>query len=521
MSLESLPAESRAESGRTEEPVLVVAEAHRVFGSTRALDGMSLEVLPGEVHGLVGANGAGKSTLVKAVSGALKLDSGLIRIRDFEAETVTPREAQRHGLATIYQDPSLVPTLGLTENIVLGRESSRVGFLNHGIDREAVNTSLKRVGLKRRRNLVAAQLTPADQQLLEIAKALYREAAVVLMDEPTAALGGKERDRLFEVIGSLKADGVGILYISHNLGEVLDVCDRVTVMRDGRNVATTDSDELDEDKLVQQMIGRALERTERVESARGDVTLSVRNLGQQGGRLSDISFEVHAGEVLGITGLVGSGRSRLARVLFGVEKFDQGSMTLTGDDYRPGSPHAAISAGVGLVPQDRKQDGLHLRMSGADNIVMTEFPTTGGFVRRKEENADAMEWIDYLDIKTPSPAVQPISLSGGNQQKVAIARWLNAHAKVLIFDEPGQAVDVRAKAEIFRAVRDIASQGCAVIVISEEVEELVQVVDRTLVMRAGRISGELPHEQIDEENVVALAMGTNRPKKEEVGVENE
>lgn len=520
MSLESLPAEPRSGSGRTEEPVLVVADAHRAFGSTRALDGMSLEVVPGEVHGLVGANGAGKSTLVKAVSGALKLDSGSIRIGDFEAGTVTPREAQRHGLATIYQDPSLVSTLGLTENIVLGRESSRVGFLNRRIDREAVNASLKRVGLKRRRNLVAANLTPADQQLLEIAKALYREASVVLMDEPTAALGGKERDRLFAVIESLKADGVGIVYISHNLGEVLDVCDRVTVMRDGKRVATTAADELDEDKLVRQMIGRVLVQTERVESTRGEVALSVRNLGQNS-RLTDISFDVHEGEVLGITGLVGSGRSRLARVLFGVEPFDRGEMLLAGEEYRPGSPHAAISAGVGLVPQDRKRDGLHLHMSTADNVVMTHFPTSGGIVRRKAENADAMKWIDYLDIKTPSPAAQPVSLSGGNQQKVAIARWLNAHAKVLIFDEPGQAVDVGAKAEIFRAVRDIASRGRAVIVISEEIEELVQVVDRTLVMRAGQISGELPYDEIDEENVVALAMGANKPKKEEVGVENE
>jgi len=291
-------------------------------------------------------------------------------------------------------------------------------------------------------------------------------------------------------------------------------------MRDGKIVATTAADDLDEDKLVQQMIGRVLVQSERVESERGNVTMSVRNVGQ-GNRLKDISFDVHAGEVLGITGLVGSGRSRLARVLFGVEQFDQGSITLSGNDYCPRSPHAAISAGVGLVPQDRKRDGLHLHMSGADNVVMTEFPTTGGIVRRKAENAAAMKWIDYLDIKTPSPAAQPVSLSGGNQQKVAIARWLNADAKVLIFDEPGQAVDVGAKAEIFRAVRDIASQGCAVIVISEEIEELVLVVDRTLVMRAGRISGELPYEQIHEENVVALAMGANKSKKEEVGVENE
>lgn len=497
-----------------------VTDAHRAFGNTRALDGASLSVLPGEVHGLVGANGAGKSTLVKAISGALNLDSGLIRIDEFESETVTPREAQANGLATIYQDPSLVPTLGSTENIVLGRESSRVGFLNKGIDRDAVTESLRRVGLKRDRNVDAAHMTPADQQLLEIAKALYRKASVVLMDEPTASLGAKERERLFNVIESLKFDGVGIVYISHNLSEVLDVCDRVTVMRDGKTVTTTASSELDEDKLVRQMIGRVLEQVERIAPTPGEIALSVRNLAQ-GTRLTDITFDVRQGEVLGITGLVGSGRSRLARVLFGVEPFDEGSISLSGGDYCPNTPHAAISAGVGLVPQDRKRDGLHLHMSSADNVVMTKFPTTAGMVRRKSETAQALHWIDYLDIKTPSPAAEPASLSGGNQQKIAIARWLNADAKVLIFDEPGQAVDVGAKAEIFRAIRDIAAQGCAVIVISEEIEELVQVVDRTLVMRAGRISGELPYDEIDEEKVVALAMGANKSKNEEVGVENE
>lgn len=499
-------------------PALVVTDAMKAFGLTKALDGASIVVRPGDVHGLVGANGAGKSTLVKAVSGALNLDSGTLRIGDYEGETITPREAHRHGLATIYQDTSLVPTLGLAENIVLGRESSRMGFLAKRRDRAAVKRSLERVGLSDRRNLSAGQLSPAEQQLLEIAKALYRETSVVLMDEPTASLGGVESARLFRVIDSLKADGVGVVYISHKLREVLEVCDRVTVMRDGRTVATTPVADLDEDKLVRQMIGHELKRAERLESRRGEVLLSLRGVGQ-GTRLNDIDLDVHGGEVLGITGLVGSGRSRLARVLFGAEAFDQGEITLGGQAYRPSSPHQAISAGVGLVPQDRKRDGLHLHMSGADNIAMTSYPSTAGVVRRRAEYASAAHWIDYLQIKIRSPADQPASLSGGNQQKIAIARWLHADAKLLIFDEPGQAVDVGAKAEIFRAIRDIAAKGCAVIVISEDVEELQQVVDRALVMRTGRISGELARDQIDEEHVIALAMGAAKSTPEGPGHE--
>lgn len=497
---------------------LVVVDARKAFGLTKALDGASIAVYPGEVHGLVGANGAGKSTLVKAVSGAFNLDSGTLRIGDYEGVSITPRDAHRHGLATIYQDTSLVPTLGLAENIVLGRESSRIGFLDQRRDRAAVRRSLERVGLSNRRNLPAGHLSPADQQLLEIAKALYREASVVLMDEPTASLGGVETERLFRVIASLKADGVGVVYISHKLREVLEVCDRVTVMRDGRTVATTPVAELDEDKLVRQMIGHELKRAERMESRRGDVVLSVRGVGQ-GTRLSDIDLDVHAGEVLGIAGLVGSGRSRLARVLFGAEAFDRGEITLGGRPYRPASPHQAIRAGVGLVPQDRKRDGLHLHMSGADNIAMTHFPSTAGLIRRRAEYAAAAHWIDYLQIKIGSPADPPVSLSGGNQQKISIARWLHADAKLMIFDEPGQAVDVGAKAEIFRAIRDIAANGCAVIVISEDVEELQQVVDRALVMRVGRVSGELARDQIDEEHVIALAMGAAKSTPEGSGHE--
>jgi len=491
-------------------PVLTVTSACKRFGRTQALNGANLEIRPGEVHGLVGANGAGKSTLVKAVSGAQRLDSGKLVVGDFEGEAITPREAHAQGLATIYQDPSLVPTLGLAENIVLGREASRARiFLSGRSERADVERSLDRVGLRDRPHLKAGQLSPSEQQLLEIAKALYRRSRVVLMDEPTAALGNSQRDRLFGVIEALRQGGAGVLYISHKLHEVLDVCERVTVMRDGETVATAAAADLNEDRLVRLMIGHSLTSSVHGKTSRGRVAMRIRGVGQ-GTRLSDIDLDLRDGEILGITGLVGSGRSRLARVLFGAEQFDAGSVELYGEDYRPAAPYDAISRGVGLVPQDRKRDALQMSMSVEDNITLPRIPTSlPGLIRWRTERAVALRWIQYLKIKTPSPMSHPSSLSGGNQQKVAVARWLHAEARVLIFDEPGQGVDVGAKEEIFAAIRALSAEGRAVIVISEEIEELQQIVDRLVVMRGGRISGELQLQEIDEERVIALSMGIN------------
>jgi ABC-type sugar transport system ATPase subunit len=505
----------------TRRPVLAVTDAHKRFGRVRALNGATIEIFSGEVHGLVGANGAGKSTLVKVVSGAERLDSGVLVVGDFEAGTITPREAQTNGLATIYQDTSLVPTLGLAQNIVLGREASRAHiFLDSRSERAEVKRSLKRVGLRDRQHLTAGQLSPSEQQLLEIAKALYRRARIVVMDEPTASLGNAERDRLFSVIDALREDGTGVLYISHKLREVLEVCERVTVMRDGETVATADTEGLSEDRLVRLMIGHSLKSVAgHRDQVSSGVAMRVRGLGQ-GIRLSDIDLDLHDGEVLGVTGLVGSGRSRLARVLFGAERYDAGSIELYGQDYRPSDPHDAIDRGLGLVPQDRKRDALQMSMSVEDNITLPRMPTSlPGFVRRRTERADAMRWIRHLNIKTPSPAAPPSSLSGGNQQKVAVARWLHAEARVLIFDEPGQAVDVGAKEEIFAAIRALAAEGKAVMVISEEIEELQQLADRLIVMRGGRISGELRLQDITEENVIALSMGVNIKGDEVIGHE--
>lgn len=477
------------------------------FGATVALDHANFAVRAGEVVGLVGANGAGKSSLVKVLSGALVPDEGQVTIGGRTFRGAPPRVMQRLGIATIYQDPSLVPTLGLAENIVLGREPSRAHLaLSRRRARDAARRCLERVGLSDRRGLTAGDLTPAGQQMLEIAKALHRESRVVFMDEPTAALGEVESRRLFEVIASLTDAGVAVVYISHRLDEVLDLSDRVVVMRDGREVFDAPAAGLDEHALVRQMIGHDVTRLEVDVRARGAVALSVRGLGQ-GQRVRDVTFDVHEGEVLGITGLVGSGRSRLARMIFGAERADRGEMTLFGEPFRPHGPRDAIARGVGYAPEDRKRDALLMELSAAKNVTLARPVSRSGFVRMAAERRAAQRWIERLEVKPRSTAALPRQLSGGNQQKLVIGRWLHADSRLMILDEPGQGVDVGAKEQILRIVRELAEQGRAIIVVSQELEELQQVADRVLVMRRGAIAGELAAGELTEERVVSLAMG--------------
>jgi ABC-type sugar transport system ATPase subunit len=488
--------------------VLEARDVSKAYGATRALRGADLDVREGEVHGLVGANGAGKSTLVKVLSGATQPDAGRLRIGSWEGEELSPRRAQELGVATIYQEASLVPTLGLAENVMLGRESSRGGlFLRRRRDSEASGSMLRRVGLDPSRRILAGALKPAEQQLLEIAKALQRSARVIVMDEPTAALGPVESERLFDVIAGLRRDGVAVVYISHRLDEVLTVCDRVSVLRDGRRVWVRNSAQLDEQTLIRGMIGHDVERLALDAATRGAAVLDVRAIGQAG-RLDDVSFSLHAGEIVGLTGLVGSGRSRLARILFGAERADRGEMFLDGAPYRPSSPGDAIRNGVALVPEDRKRDALLMDLTSAKNVTLARMVSRSGVLRLRQERRVATELLERLQVKPASPAAPLSALSGGNQQKVSIARWLQAEARVLILDEPGQGVDLGSKEQILRTVRELAAMGCAVLVVSQELDELQQVASRLLVMRRGTIVGELNAADITEQNVVQLAHGT-------------
>lgn len=491
----------------------VLLEARRIsrrFGATQALTDASIAVGSGEVVGLVGANGAGKSTLVKILSGAERADSGTVRIGSWEGMSLGPHQAQSLGVATIYQDPSIVPTLSMADNIVLGREHLRGGvFLSRGKDVESARVSLARVGLRDHRRRAGA-LSPAEQQLLEIAKALHRDARVIIMDEPTAALGPTESRKLFGVIDGLRADGVGILFISHRLDEVLEVCDRVTVMRDGRTVVSASANDLTEDDVVRAMIGHTIADAHIRSEEPGEILLEARSV-SAGSRLKSISLELREGEVVGLTGLVGSGRSRLTRVLFGAERYDSGELLLYGRSFRPRSPSAAIRRGIGLVPEDRKRDALFSQMSSARNVTLIKVPRALAiFVNLRREMAAGANWLRRVQLRPAAPWLKPPLLSGGNQQKVVLARWLYAGCRVLILDEPGQGVDVGAKEEIFRLVREAAAERRAVLVVSQEVDELLQVADRVIVMRAGEIAGVLPREEVTEAAVLALSLGSSR-----------
>jgi ribose transport system ATP-binding protein len=484
----------------------------RQFGATKALDQMVLEIMPGEIHGLVGANGAGKSTLVKILSGALKPDSGTIRVGDWQGEALTPARVQNLGIATIYQERSLAPNLTVLENIVLGREQTRAGvFLAPEKQSGGVRQALQRVGLDVPQAIPMFHLSPASQQLVEIAKALYRGARVIIMDEPTAVLGAAESTRLMSLVRDLSAEGVAIIYISHHLHETLELCHRVTVMRDGSAITTLRSDQLTPQALVEAMLGRNIAATAPLPSAAGKIVFSANAL-RQGKRLIDVGLSLRAGEVVGLTGLVGSGRSRLARIIFGAEQPDAGEMFLLGKSYRPKSPASAMKQGVGLVPEDRKTESLLQHMSVAHNVTLTRMPVSrlGGFIRSAAEQTITIDWIRKLRVRPSAPNLAVGNLSGGNQQKIAVARRLHTGARVMIFDEPGQGVDLGAKEEILRTVRGLASEGCAVLVISSDLEELLQVANRVLVMRHGRIAGELSSAEVTEQRVLELAMGTGQ-----------
>jgi ABC-type sugar transport system ATPase subunit len=508
-------AQVRNGSAGTPAIALSLRGLRKSFGRNQALRGVDLDLSAGESLGLVGANGAGKSTLVKSVSGAVHPDGGTIRVGEWEGGALTPRHAQQLGVATIYQDPSLAPTLSLVQNIVLGREAvwGKVFLAGRKQRRHAI-ACLERVGLKRNPDTEAGRLSSAEQQLLEIGKAIFRDARVVFMDEPTAALGDEESERLFEVIRELRRGGVAVVYISHRLDEVLDLCGTVAVMRDGEKVLDRTTEGLTEHDLVRAMIGHEVRRVSAAKRERGEVALSVSGLGQ-GTRLREIDFDLHAGEVLGIAGLVGSGRSRLARVLFGADRFDAGSIELFGEEYRPHGPAEAIARGVGLIPEDRKRDALLMHLPAATNITLPRLAThLGGVLDVGGERAIAKRWIEALEIHPASARVPPAQMTGGNQQKLVIARWTHTGSRVYIFDEPGQGVDVGAKERILVAMRELADAGNAVIFISQEIEELEQVADRVLVMRAGRIAGELERERITEAAVIALQMGTELQEKE-------
>ena len=492
-------------------PALVLEHAAKSFGAVQALIDGSVTLRGGEVHALLGENGAGKSTLVKILAGVYQPDSGTLTVNGREVTLHGPAAAQAAGIAVIYQEPTLFPDLTVAENMFIGRQPLRNG---RRIDRRAMQdeaaATFKRLGVPLDPARIARGLSIADQQVVEIGKALSLDARVIVMDEPTAALSAAEVDRLFEVIRTLKAQDAAVLFISHRLEEVFAICQTVTVMRDGRHVLTSDLTGLTANDLVRAMVGRDLaERPpETVGAAPGEPMLTVDRLTREG-VFTDISFTVRSGEIVALAGLVGAGRSEVARAVFGIDRYDAGQVTVRGRRLKKASPTSAMAAGIGFVPEDRRQQGLVMDMSVQQNVALASLDTLrkGGLIRASAERAMAADWAARLAIKY-GRLTDPVSmLSGGNQQKVVLAKWLGRKPDVLIVDEPTRGIDVGTKAEVHHLLTELARSGVAVLMISSELPEVLGVAERVLVMREGRLVAEFSHAEASEESIMAAAMG--------------
>jgi rhamnose transport system ATP-binding protein len=496
-------------------PVLSLRHVAKAFGAVRAVADASLDLFAGQVHALLGENGAGKSTVVKMLAGVHQPDSGEILLNTNGVRLGSPRAAQAAGIAVIYQEPTLFPDLPVMENIFMGRQPLRPG---RRIDRREMRAETEalfgRLGVRMDPARVCRGLSIADQQLVEIAKALSLDARVIVMDEPTAALSAAEVGRLFEVTRSLCASGAAVLFISHRLEEVFELCQRVTVMRDGRRVLTSELAGLTADDLVRAMVGREMPSRDQAPRGQsgGPAVLAVERLTREG-VFTDISFAVRAGEIVALSGLVGAGRSEVARAIFGIDKYDAGAVTLRGARLRKGAPMAAMAAGMGFVPEDRRQQGLVMDMSIQQNMALASLARLrrAGLVRSAAERAFASDWASRLRLKYGSLADPVATLSGGNQQKVVLGKWLGRGPSVLIVDEPTRGIDIGTKAEVHRLLTGLADDGVAILMISSELPEVLHIGDRILVMREGRLVTEFSHAEATEEKIMAAATGQAEP----------
>jgi rhamnose transport system ATP-binding protein len=493
----------------TPKPALSLRHAAKAFGAIHALEDVSIELYAGEAHGLVGENGAGKSTLVKILAGVHLPDRGTLTVDGVETVLHGPAAARDAGIAVIYQEPIQFPDLTVAENIFVGRQPLSSG---RRIDRAGMNAAaaalFEQLGVPLDPARVARGLSIAEQQIVEIAKALSLEARVIVMDEPTAALSAVEVERLFGVVATLRAGGAAVLFISHRLEELFALCQRVTVLRDGRFVMTSELAGLTAEDLVRAMVGRDLEEHVPTEKNIRGTVLKVERLTREG-MFTDVSFEVHAGEIVALAGLVGAGRSEVACAIFGVDSSDGGTVTVNGTTLRPGSPSAAMDAGIGLVPEDRRQQGLVMEMSIARNIALASLNSLRrlGFIGGAAERRFARDWATRLQVKYGNLSDPMTSLSGGNQQKVVLAKWLGRRPAVLIVDEPTRGIDIGTKAEVHRLLEELAGEGVAILVISSELPEVLRLANRILVMREGRLAAEFAHADASEHAIVSAATG--------------
>ncbi|MFK4759830.1 sugar ABC transporter ATP-binding protein [Microbacterium sp. ZW T5_45] len=486
-------------------------ELHRVvksFGPVVALRSGSLQLQPNSIHALIGENGAGKSTLVKIMAGLYRRDSGDFRLHGETVDFTSTAQSKAAGIAVIYQEPTLFPDLSVTENIFMGRQPiGRLGRIDRKAMRTEVEQIFRRLGVSLDPDRITDGLSIADQQIIEIAKAISLDASVLIMDEPTAALSGVEVDRLFAVARSLRDEGRAILFISHRFDEVFDLCDTVTVMRDGAYIATTPIAETTVDDLVRQMVGRDVtELFPKQEAAIGEPLLEVSGLTSPG-VFHDISFTVRSGEIVALAGLVGAGRSEVVRAVFGVDAYREGEVRMLGAAVPRRNPTAAMRAGLALVPEDRRRQGLVIDSGVGGNITLAirQRLAKWGLITTGIENRAAKEWASRLEVKTHALDTVAATLSGGNQQKVVLAKWLATQPKVLIIDEPTRGIDVGTKSEVHRLLSQLAGEGMGIVMISSELPEVLGMADRVLVMREGRITAEIPRSEATSENVMFAA----------------
>ena len=495
-------------------PLLSAASIAKSFGAVRALRGVTFDLQAGEVHALVGENGAGKSTLIRIISGAETPDAGTLEIGGRHAHRMDPATARALGIAAIYQQPSLFPDLTVAENIALAIDPPglwrRVAWKARHAAAERV---LARVGATISPRRLAGSLTLPEQQLVEIAKAIGLDARVFVMDEPSASLTDAEVTRLFEVVRRLRADGAGIIYVSHRLDEISALADRVTVLRDGETVGTLPRERVSREAVIELMVGRQMTAasSSRTRDA-GEVALELRQVSSRDAGISNVSLAVRRREIVGIAGLVGAGRTQLAETIFGLTPADSGEILRDGQPVRIGSPAAAIALGIAYLPEDRRQHGVVLPMPIAANTTLASLGLVSrrGLIDENAEAAHARGYVERLRIKTASVAAAADSLSGGNQQKVALARWLSTQPAVLMLDEPTQGIDVGAKAEIHAMIDDLAAQGLAILMISSDLPEVLAMSDRVIVMRGGRIAGELARAEATAPAIMALAVGATQ-----------
>lgn len=501
--------------------ILEMNQIDKSFSGVKVLDQVSLKVRPGEVHALMGENGAGKSTLMKILMGIYKADSGHILLNGQEVHITSPKDAISKRISMIHQELSPVLDMEVAENIFIGREIKRKGFEKLGlVDRKAMRREASKLfqemGIEIDPGIVTRKLSIAQLQLVEIVKAISLDARIIIMDEPTSAITGREVAVLFNQIKKLKEQGVAIIYISHKMDEIFQIADAITVLRDGRLVGSDISSNLSRDQLISMMVGREISEVyPKAETLKGENILEVRNL-TRGKRVKDISFVVREGEVLGIAGLVGAGRSELMESLFGMAHNYKGEILIKGRSVKIRHPSDAIKVKVAMITEDRKLTGLNLKATVEHNISIVDIDKLSklGIINKQSEDKLANEFIKKLNIRTPSKNMPVLALSGGNQQKVVLAKWLLTEPDIIIFDEPTRGIDVGAKRDIYILIGELAKKGKGIIVISSEMPEVMGISDRILVMSGGRITGELDRKDFSQEAIMRYASETGGLKNE-------